>query len=839
MRAHSSSVERLFTIIERSKRAKHRGGRMLMTLMTNRLLFVLTILLSAASHLCGPTAARAGDMNCSGLIGGGRTVTNINGNVTVPAGMSCTLSFVNITGNVEVGQNATLVVSAYLEPSEIAGNIEADNCNSALLQGNVTVGGNLNVSACSGTASNGFQGPDVLIQGNFECLSNAGPCLAWLGTVDGNVKIQSNNAKAASDVSLLRVGGDLDCQGNSPAVTHSHGPSWVDGHSQGQCAGFSTTTTSITTPATPTPCANLKTLPASGFPVPNTVILAAQDVPVGTLPTPGIPEFCFVSGHVNRHISPVDQCFYEDAFEIDMPANWNGRFMFQGGSGTEGTVPPPGGPINANPNFGLINGYAVASQNGGHLDTELALPTCDSGFGNSNEFFLDPLGTTAFAYQSIEVTTLVAKYLINQFYGEGPHHSYWAGCSQGGRQGMVMSQNFPSFFDGILVGDAVYDGEAYALSNLNGREQILNAYNANPSLPPPADVPLPAPAPPEPIVYPAFPVADQTLLETALLQACDTLDGVADGVIDNLPACKAKFDPATATYTSGGATYRLQCTAGKRATCLSPAQIQAVKKINQGPRNRAGQAIAVPAGAVAPDHASNIAQGFVWDDGWMTTGSIAPEFIGAPGTLPGAIPGFFTSLGGEFSYAWLFPAQPTFPELSFNFNTDLGMLNPNTPLVTYATSLDIRRFVDYGHKIVWFHGLSDPVVPVIGNINYYEEMAQQFGGLGPAQPNMGHCGGGPATSQFDLLTPLANWVENGTPPGPVNATGVNFTPATDQVSFVRGPATRMRPLCPYPQQARFTGSVSIIGGMPVATNQADLADPTKYQCVAAQPWELE
>jgi feruloyl esterase len=100
---------------------------------------------------------------------------------------------------------------------------------------------------------------------------------------------------------------------------------------------------------------------------------------------------------------------------------------------------------------------------------------------------------------------------------------------------------------------------------------------------------------------------DQTLLETALLQTCDALDGVADGVIDNLPACKAKFDPATATYTSGGATYRLQCIGAKDATCLSPAQIQAVKKINQGPRNSKGQEIAAPAGAAAsPDYASSL-----------------------------------------------------------------------------------------------------------------------------------------------------------------------------------------------------------------------------------------
>jgi hypothetical protein len=107
--------------------------------------------------------------------------------------------------------------------------------------------------------------------------------------------------------------------------------------------------------------------------VPNTVIKEARDFPAGTFP--GIPEFCFVSGYVNFHISPVDQCQYYDFFEVDMPANWNGRFFFQGGGGTEGVIPPPSGVTNANPNFGLINGYAVATQNGGHFNSDLALPT--------------------------------------------------------------------------------------------------------------------------------------------------------------------------------------------------------------------------------------------------------------------------------------------------------------------------------------------------------------------------------------------------------------------------------------------------------------------------------
>src|SRR5262249_37147489 len=141
----------------------------------------------------------------------------------------------------------------------------------------VTVRGNVSITSCDGTGWNGFQGPDVIIHGDFDCRFNEGPCLAWLGTVSENVHIHSNKSQAASDISLVSVGGNLHCEHNSPAPTHLHGPSWVDGRSQDQCAGFNTTTTSIATPVTPTPCANLATLPVSDFPVPNTVITSAVD----------------------------------------------------------------------------------------------------------------------------------------------------------------------------------------------------------------------------------------------------------------------------------------------------------------------------------------------------------------------------------------------------------------------------------------------------------------------------------------------------------------------------------------------------------------------------------
>jgi hypothetical protein len=285
--------------------------------MMNRLLLVLTILLAAVTQcLADHSPGGSGGASCAGVIGGGPAVTTINGNVIVPDGKSCTLSFVNVEGGVRVGRDASLTVSAYTEPSSIGGDIEATNCNSVLLQGNVTVRGNVDIISCSGAGWNGFQGPDTVINGNFVCQSNAGPCLAWLGTVGENLHVQSNKSQAASDISLVSVGGNLHCFGNAPMPTHSHGPSWVDGNAQGQCAGFATATTSIATPATPTPCANLATLPASGFPVPNTVITAATDTPAGN----GLPQRCIVTGYVNQHISPVDQCRYADAFQVQLPA---------------------------------------------------------------------------------------------------------------------------------------------------------------------------------------------------------------------------------------------------------------------------------------------------------------------------------------------------------------------------------------------------------------------------------------------------------------------------------------------------------------------------------------
>jgi feruloyl esterase len=547
--------------------------------------------------------------------------------------------------------------------------------------------------------------------------------------------------------------------------------------------------------------------------------------------------------------------------QLPLPANWNGRFMMQGGGGTEGSVPAATGTIGGTTGINEIsNGYAIASQNGGHQNTDLAAcaATNPNTFGNVYEFFLDPLGTLGYAYQSIEVTALNAKYLIEQYYGTDAVRSYWVGCSDGGRQGMVMSQKFPSFFDGIVAGDPTYQHEATTLSETYGVAAIQSVYLSNSALTPPGptQVAQAAPAPPGPDLYPAFPISDQTLFETALLQACDALDGVTDGVIDDVPACSAKFNPTTATYVDyAGALgppntqYLLQCTGAKNATCLSPAQIQAAMKINQGPRTSNGALLLAP--EAAPDPVSNVAQGYQYDGGWMTPPGIPSRKIGTGS--PNSLPGDFSLGVGRIGYSYLVPPCPTCIALNFDFDTstltqgsNVYALATQSPYVSASTSLDIGHFVNYGHKIIWYHGASDPGPPILGTRLYYQQMANQFGGFQAAQnfsrlypiPNMGHCNGGATTDGFDFLTPLVNWVENSTSPNAVVAKGMSFNSTTYQTvgnyitgTFVNAPTTRNRPLCPFPQQARFVGSTTIVNGVPVAGTPTDLANASNYTCI--------
>src|SRR5229473_3525887 len=272
-----------------------------------------TFALISAIFASGASAAHAASTSCTNVLSG-----TITGNIVVPDGASCTLSDANVTGDVQVLQNASLTVDATQQPTTINGNIRANHCASALLEGGVTVTGSVQVQQCA--QRSGFVGPGVKIGGDFQCSNNGGGCQADLGDVHGFVEIRGNNASAASDISLVSVGGNLECHGNTPPPTHTFGPDFVAGNLQGQCAanlGFA-------------PTRDAPTCVASTLNVPNLTVTSATDIPAsGTT-----PEYCQVIGAVATNGEGYGPS--SDQFRLKLPIVWNNHFLFEGCGGNCG-----------------------------------------------------------------------------------------------------------------------------------------------------------------------------------------------------------------------------------------------------------------------------------------------------------------------------------------------------------------------------------------------------------------------------------------------------------------------------------------------------------------------
>src|SRR6266850_616437 len=500
-------------------------------------------------------------------------------------------------------------------------------------------------------------------------------------------------------------------------------------------------------------------------------------------------------------------------FEVRLPTAWNGRYMFQGSGGTEGGLPGATGQIGGTAGLTILrNGFVVASQNGGHTNSELP-PSYPPGSTTTdlnhiqvisgNMFFPDAQAVKDWGYNSIDVTTQTAKFLINAYYGRAQEHSYFVGCSTSGRQGMAMSQLFPRHYDGIVAGDPFYLPPDISLSETWGLEQIISI---------------------SPIVngvpqyLQSYTLADQNLFTNAILAACDHLDGLVDGVIDNAAACH--FDPATFVFPSSGVYgsiapgMPLQCTGGKTATCLTPAQVNAAKKIGEGPRTSSGRRIVSPDGTPL--------SGYPFDGGFMQPSGIPTRDIGTATSAPGNI-----GLGsGQLPLFWFADLDPTYNPLTVDYDRDIRLVTPASPAVNNST--DIRHFVRRGGKLIFYHGLSDSGPPWPYTQKYFHDVMTKNGGYAGASkfmklylvPNMGHCSGNMATDQFDMLTPMVNWIENGVAPDEIVATGTRF-PATVGPYVGDGNTSRSRPLCAYPKTLRYSGS-------------GDISQASSYVCVSPE-----
>lgn len=503
--------------------------------------------------------------------------------------------------------------------------------------------------------------------------------------------------------------------------------------------------------------------------IPDTTITAANEIAAGALTVASKPvaAHCQVLGQMFRRVSPVDGKSYAIGFEMRLPVNWNGRFFYQANGGVDGSVATAAGPVGG----------------GGPLDNALnqgfAVISSDAGHGAPTPFFgLDPQARLDYGYQAVAKLTPMAKSLIQVAYGKAPDRSYIGGCSNGGRHTMVAAARYAGQYDGYLVGNPGYRLPLAALANIAGAK----TYAALASTP--GDLPT------------GFTQAERALVSNAVLGKCDALDGAADGLIQDTGACQAAFNLERDVPTCSGA---------RDGTCLSTAQKSSIAALFAGAKTETGKTIYTS---------------FPYDAGLATNGWASWKF-GAP----------IDRDSGAVAFIWAVPPEDpaTFNGRDFVLNANLdsllGRINATnatytesgTSFMTPPNGASLATLKNRGAKMVVYHGTSDPIFSSDDTTAWYEALRAANGGDAAnfaryfRVPGMNHCSGGPATDQFDMLTPLVNWVEKGQAPDSVlasargagNAGGANADlPAT-------WPATRTRPLCPYPKVARYKGSGNV------------------------------
>jgi feruloyl esterase len=480
----------------------------------------------------------------------------------------------------------------------------------------------------------------------------------------------------------------------------------------------------------PNSCVDLGLLKLDGVEITKAVMIpAGTSLPPafpGAPATGPLPAHCRVDGVIDRR-KGADGEEFGIVFALALPeaAAWNGDFMMQGGGGGNGVVSYPLGAAYSGDKPALVRGFAVASTDTGH---KAKGGPFDFSFMRDQQAYLD------FAYQANAEVAGVAKKIVAQYYAKPAAYSYFVGCSTGGREGMILSQRFPTAFNGIVSGDpAMRTG----LSDFAINQWIPVAYNQA----------APKDASGKPQLDKFLTAADRKLFMDALMNRCDAKDGVADGMISDPLGCE--FDPAV-----------LACKSGQSESCIPPEKIAAIKKAFAGPKNSYG---------------TQVYPGFLYDAGIADTSMI-------PGLL---------ALGTR----GIFGPYPAATEI----DVDKETLHASDPLVEPA-STNLSTFSQSGGKLLFFHGDSDPWFSPLDTLGYYKSLAQANGGADKVSewseiflvPGMRHCSGGPALDQFDMLGAVVNWVEKGTAPGSVIATGQAFP-------------GRSRPLCAYPKHPQYLG----------------------------------
>jgi pimeloyl-ACP methyl ester carboxylesterase len=515
--------------------------------------------------------------------------------------------------------------------------------------------------------------------------------------------------------------------------------------------------------------ANCTTL--SSFAFASTTVTAASVVTSGTLTNAGQPveEHCLVTGRMNDRVSAVDGQTYAIGFQMRMPKDWNGRFLHQGNGGTDGAVATADGTVGSGGPLrnGLQLGFAVLSSDAGHSSAQNPL------------FGVDPQARLDYGYQAVQKLTPMAKALIRAAYGKGPDRSYMAGTSNGGRHAMVAAARLPGEYDGYLATSPGFNLPKAAVAQLWGAQQ-WNTVATSTGTAPNFDLES------------AFTQTERRVVATAILTKCDALDGVADGLVQDVEACRTAFDLARDVPT---------CAATRDSTCLSAAQKTVVANVFAGAKNTKGD---------------NLYARWAYDPGLSATGWADWKFRNSVrgGRDPVAVAHIFavppvtTALTNTLTYALNYnldtDAPTIFASNSVYTESAMSLMTPPDP-----TNLDAMR--NRGAKMMVIHGGADGVFSIEDTTSWYTALDQRLSGRASDAvrffrvPGMGHSRGGPSTDQYDALSALVAWVETGIAPdrivaasrGVGNVGGANAdVPATWSL-------TRTRPLCPHPLLARY------------------------------------
>jgi hypothetical protein len=441
-----------------------------------------------------------------------------------------------------------------------------------------------------------------------------------------------------------------------------------------------------------------------------------------------VPEHCRVSLMIQPAMN----------IEVNLPAAWNGRFYMFGNGGFAGeSFESPGRVISRA--RALKAGFAVAATDTGHS----AAKEPGATFARSRQELLD------YGFRSMHLTAETGKMLVHAYYGAGPSKSYYDGCSQGGRMGLIFAQRFPTDFDGIVAGSPML----YFTGSMLARAYWLHALAASPI--PPMKLPL--------------------LAET-VYNKCDAEDGLKDGLISDPLHCDFRASKDLPRCAEGSDS----------ASCFQETEIAAIELVyadvmSQGNRMFPGW----PVGAEAVVNGQS---------GWM--GQVVNAANGRPGAWRSYADGFLGYIA--------FPEKdPATTLAGFDINRDAQRTAEASSIVD-AIDPDLSAFREHNGKLLMYFGWADPQLNPRMGVEYYQKVMEQ---MGPSTnefarlfmvPGMFHCGGGIGTSTFDAMTPLIRWVESDEAPKELDASRV-----------VEGKVVRTRPVCAYPEVARYKGSGSI------------------------------